>query len=130
MSYAVYDTTGKIRVVIDCPESHMPHQLDVGENYVEGENIDGRNDYVLNGTITLRPNSVCTVSATTVSANAVTAVTLTTTAGAEVSVTGPFESNFISASSDDITFSVPGEYTITVEEPFPAKPAKVTIHAA
>lgn len=124
MKYLIYDTsTGRITHMIECPESHIGSQAATGESYVASEDgVSDKTHYVDSSqTPKLRPDTPCTADVTAVPADAATLVTISgLAADTEITIAGPVSDTFTATGSVELTFAVPGTYTIAAEAAFPA----------
>lgn len=85
------------------------------------------------GKANLRDTTPCTPSATSVPADGTTALTLSQMRdGTTLAIRGPVSSDLTSSgdnASYALTFTTPGDYTITATAPFPARPKTIHITA-
>lgn len=131
MSYAVYNPSGAIAAVYQCPATHISYQCEPGQNYVKCPNdVTARSYYVANGAVTPRPQTPISFDKTAVQADGVDKLTLSgMSAETQVTVVGPASAQFTASGTDQLTFAIPGEYTLTATAPFPATPVVETVNA-
>ena len=137
MMHAIYVEDGgvwRIRRMILGPESFASAQCREGEGITPlTQPADPRNYYI--NPETGKPNkrtlSSCTPSRAEVPADGTTHVTLSQLHdGTQISIRGPVNDDFTASGSEQITFAVPGRYTITATAGFPALPKRITIDAS
>ena len=118
MSWVIYqESTGRIeRLLMNTREEDVPHQLSLGEAYLQAE-ADDLKDYVADGVLTPRPELFYTV----------VGHRLTVPPNTEFSVRGPAS---LEGSTEDgvleFEFAEPGTYTVTLRL-FPYLDAEVTL---
>lgn len=77
-----------------------------------------------------RPKTPCIASATTVAADGESTITLADMADdTQIAIAGPVPDALTVSGSVELTFTRPGQYTITATAPFPARPREITIDA-
>ena len=133
--YAIYsDTNGRIVMDFQGPEDQAAVQCDEGQSYVAVAIRATDSTHYINpetGKPNKRQPSPCTPSRTEVPADGTTHVTLSQMReGTQVRIRGPVNDDFTASGSEQITFAVPGTYTITATASFPALSKTVTIHAS
>jgi len=128
-THVIFDATGKIERVVDCPDSMATRQVKSGESIIPGVANDNT-QYVVAGVITDKPPMTTAINTTTVPADGVTPITIT---GAPIpcnfEVTGP--ANYFGSDPDgtlQLTFNLAGTYTVKLEA-FPYLPMEYTINA-
>lgn len=151
MNYAAYDSQAvdgvyrveKILTLSPLPPDPTPDDMDRRTQLIEANTPAGRaaievdenvNDanYYLDASLTpqLRPDTPCTVDVTSVPADAATPVTLSQLpADTQITIAGPVSDSLTATGSVELTFAVPGAYTITATAEFPALPAEFKVDA-
>lgn len=140
MKYAIYNsTTGEIAKIIggDPTITEAKKETSAGQSLYAANDqvIDDLTHYIDTSGTTPTPQprtqTACTASATTVSADGVSTITLSgLAANTQIDIQGPVASSFTnSAASEDLTFGAAGEYTITATAPFPALPNEIKVTA-
>ena len=137
MMHAICVETGsvwRIRRTVMGPADFAEAQCDEGEHIaLVDRSVDPRTYYINpeTGKPNKRQPSPCTPSRTEVPADGATHVTLSQMReGTQVNIRGPVNDDFTASGSDQITFAVPGRYTITATAAFPALPREIQINAS
>lgn len=133
-THAIANRKGQIDRIVSLPDIFDPAaQCEDGETaYPVGDNVRDDTHYIKlsTGKANKRPATPCTLSRTEVPADGKTPVKLSQMRpDTHVKITGPVSAEAIMSGADSITFSVPGQYTLTATAPFPARPREITIHA-
>lgn len=128
-NYIVYNERGAILQTGTCPSEMLGLQKSAGRNVMEGT-ASIESDYVVGGAITARPTMAAAISAQSIAADGVSAITIgDLPAGVELVIHGPVVTSGITDGSVvELTFALPGSYTIWLSL-FPFKNMELIINA-
>jgi|GEM_PF-5692817 len=134
MKIAIYRINdGYIDMIADVPEGYQHDAID-GFGFLPVKSNIGQRSHCIN-LDTLKPNlrdtTPCTPSTLTVPADGTTPVTLSQMrADTQIQIRGPVSDTFTASGSEQLTFAVPGRYTITATAAFPSLPREIAINAS